>query len=47
MKLWIGILIGGIAAVTSPYAARWFVKAWVWLQTAAPGLIHAVRGLFG
>lgn len=47
MKLWIGILIGGIAAVTSPYAAQWFAKAWAWLQMSAPGLIHAVQGLFG
>jgi len=45
MKLWLGILIGGIAAVASPYAAKWFTHAWAWLQTAMPGLIHAGQSM--
>jgi len=47
MRLWIGILIGGIAAVTSPYAAKWFAHAWAWLQTALPGVVHAIQGMLG
>ncbi len=45
MKLFVGILIGGVAAVASPYAAVWFEKAWIWMQIHAPAMVHAVLGM--
>jgi len=47
VRLWIGILIGGILAVTSPYAATWFAHAWAWVQTAMPEVFNIIKGVTG
>lgn len=46
MRLFLGILIGGIAAVSSPYAASWFAHALAWIKTNAPGAIAQIQALF-
>lgn len=46
MKLYVGILIGGIAAVSSPYAAAWFVKAGAWIKATAPNVVAQLQALF-
>jgi len=45
MRLYVGILIGGIAAVSSPYAAAWFVRALDWIKVHAPGVIAQIQSL--